>query len=313
MWVIGLLVFIVTAWVAGLVLARVMSPRLVTAERLSGYVRPVRVGAPVRDARWSNVPAIDKLMTQLNVARKVEHLLDAADAPIKPFEFLLIAAISALVVAALVLLITRNGLLVVPGAVLGAGAPVLWMVMRRNARRQAFNRQLPDALQALAGALRVGLGLNQGMAMVAADHPDPIAAEFARAQREMNLGLGIDEVLQNMALRMHSEDFDLAVAGILINRQVGGNLAELLDQVTATLRERVKLKNFIRVLTAQQRISSVIVIAIPPVLMVILLLGMRQYSSYLLTTNLGHIMLIISVIMQLIGILVIRRIVAIEV
>lgn len=313
MLLIAFLVFVVTAWVAGLVLARVMTPGLVTAERLSGYVRPMRATAPERGARWSNVPAIDKVMTQLNVARKLEGLLDAADAPIKPFEFLLIAVISALAVCALVLLATRNGLLVVPGAIIGAGAPVLWMVLRRNGRRQAFNRQLPDALQALAGALRVGLGLNQGMAMVSADHPNPIAAEFARAQREMNLGLGIDEVLQNMAQRMHSEDFDLAVAGILINRQVGGNLAELLDQVTATLRERVKLKNFIRVLTAQQRISSVIVIAIPPVLMVILLLGMRQYSSYLLTTNLGHIMLIISVIMQLIGILVIRRIVAIEV
>jgi tight adherence protein B len=94
---------------------------------------------------------------------------------------------------------------------------------------------------------------------------------------------------------------------------VGGNLAELLDQVTATLRERVRLKNFIRVLTAQQRISAVIVIAIPPILMVILLLGMRQYSSYLLTTQLGHIMLIVSVCMQLLGILFIRRIVAIEV
>lgn len=313
MLLIGLLVFIVTAWVAGLVLARVMTPRLVTAERLSGYVRPVRTASPAAGARWSNVPSIDRLMTGLNVARKLEQLLDAADAPIKPFEFLLIAAITALAVCVVVLVATRNSLLVVPALVLGAGAPVLWMVMRRNARRQAFNRQLPDALQALAGALRVGLGLNQGMAMVAADHPNPIAAEFARAQREMNLGLGIDEVLQNMARRMHSEDFDLAVAGILINRQVGGNLAELLDQVTATLRERVKLKNFIRVLTAQQRISSVIVIAIPPILMVILLLGMRQYSSYLLTTNLGHIMLIVSVIMQLIGVLVIRRIVAIEV
>jgi tight adherence protein B len=313
MWLIAFLVFFVTAWVAGLVLARVMTPRLVTAERLSGYVRPVRAAGSVGTARWSNVPSIDRMMTQLNVARKLEGLLDAADAPIKPFEFVLLAAIGALVVCALVLLATRNSLLVVPAAIIGAGAPVLWMVLRRNGRRQAFNRQLPDALQALAGALRVGLGLNQGMAMVAADHPDPIAAEFARAQREMNLGLGIDEVLQNMAQRMHSEDFDLAVAGILINRQVGGNLAELLDQVTATLRERVKLKNFIRVLTAQQRISSVIVIAIPPILMVILLLGMRQYSSYLLTTNLGHIMLIVSVIMQLIGVLVIRRIVAIEV
>ena len=313
MWLIGLLVFVCTAWVAGLLLTRSMAPRFATAERLSGFVRPVRAATPAAGARWSGIPSIDRAMARLDFVRDLERLLDAADVPIKSFEFLLMAAICALAVSALGLLATHNGLIVVPGAAVGAGAPVLWLVLKRNRRRQAFNRQLPDALQALAGALRVGLGLNQGMAMVAADHPDPIAAEFARAQREGNLGLGIDQVLQNMSRRMHSEDFDLAVAGILINRQVGGNLAELLDQVTATLRERVRLKNFIRVLTAQQRISAVIVIAIPPILMVILLLGMRQYSGYLLTTQLGHIMLIVSVCMQLLGILFIRRIVAIEV
>jgi tight adherence protein B len=313
MWLIALLVFVCTAWIVGLLLTRAMTPRFVTAERLSGYVRPVRAAAPATGARMSGIPWVDRVMARLNVGRDLERLLDAADAPLKPFEFLLLAAICALGVAAVGLVATHNGLVVVPGAAVGAVAPVLWLLLKRDRHRQAFNRQLPDALQALAGALRVGLGLNQGMAMVAADHPNPIAAEFARAQREMNLGLGIDEVLQNMSQRMHSEDFDLAVAGILINRQVGGNLAELLDQVTATLRERVTLKNFIRVLTAQQRISAVIVIAIPPVLMVILLIGMRQYSSYLLTTQLGHIMLIVSVCMQLVGILFIRRIVAIEV
>jgi|SRR5579864_989914 len=312
-WAAAALVFLCSLWVAGLVLGRFMAPGLVTAERLKGFVRPVPQMAWRAHTRWSGIPAVDRALDRLNVARHVDRLLDEADAPIKPFEFMLIAAVTALGACVAGLAATHNELIVVPAGLVGAGGPVLWMLVKRSRRREAFNRQLPDALQAIAGALRVGLGLNQGMAIVAADHPYPISAEFSRAQREMNLGLGIDEALMNIAARMRSADFDLALAGMLINRQVGGNLSELLDQVTATIRERVKLKNFIRVLTAQQRISSVIVVAIPPVLMVVLLVGMRAYSSFLLTTAIGHGMLAVSVCMQLLGIYVIRRIGAIEV
>lgn len=313
MWLTALLVFVTTLWIAGLLLSRAMTPRLVTAERLSGFVRPTRAATPIGGARWSGIPAIDRVMARLDFGRDLERLLDAADTPVKPFEFILIVAVSGLLVAVVGLLLARTALILVPAGILGAGAPFLWLLLKRSRRREAFNRQLPDALTALAGALRVGLGLNQGIAMVASDHPYPISAEFARAQREMNLGLGIDEVLQNMAARLRSADFNLAVAGILINRQVGGNLAELLDQVAATLRERVRLKNFIRVLTSQQRLSAVIIVAVPPVLMVILFLGLRDYTNFLLTTPIGHIMLIISVVLQLLGIYFIRRVVAIEV
>jgi tight adherence protein B len=313
MWLIALLVFLCTLWVGGLVLNRMLTPRLVAAERLSGYVKPMaRAGAPAA-GRWSGIPSVDRAMGRWHLGHDLERLLDAADAPLKPFEFIQIVAVCGLLAGAIGLMATHEGLIVLPAAALGGGAPFLWVLVRRSRRLDAFNRQLPDALQALAGALRVGLGLNQGMAMVAEEQPYPISAEFSRAQREMNLGLGIDDVLQNMAARVRSEDFDLAVAGILINRQVGGNLAELLDQVTATIRERVRLKNFIRVLTAQQRMSAIVILLVPPLLMAILLLGLREYSSFLLTTTLGRIMLIVSVCMQLLGMFFIRRIMAIEV
>jgi tight adherence protein B len=313
-WVTALLVFVCTLWIAGLVLGRMMAPRLVAAERLSGYVRPMRRPAPAGPgARWSGIPSIDRAMGRLNVGRDLERLLDGADAPLKPFEFVQIVAVSALFLGVIALLVTHNVLIVIPAALVGASAPLLWAIMRRSRRREAFNRQLPDALEALAGALRAGLGLSQGISMVADEQPYPISAEFRRGLREMNLGLRIDEVLQNMSARMRSADFDLAVAGILINRQVGGNLAELLTQVTATLRERVRLKSFIKVLTAQQRFSAIIIVLVPPILMVVLLLGLREYTSYLVNTRVGHIMLAASVVMQILGIIAIRRIMAIEV
>jgi tight adherence protein B len=313
MLLIAVLVFTCTLWIAGLLLTRFMTPRFATAERLSGLVRPMRRPAGGPGARWSEIPSIERAMEQWRPAHGLERLLDAADVPIKGFEFLLIAAVCALLAYFIVLVGTRSDLVAVAAAAIGGGVPLLWLLGKRNRRREAFNRQLPDALEALAGALRVGLSLNQGMAMVASDHPYPISAEFARGQRETNLGLSTEASLQNMAARVSSDEFDLAVAGMLTNRQVGGNMAELLDQVTATLRERVKLKNFIRVITAQQRLSAVIIMLVPPLLLVIMLLGLHEYSGYLLTTQAGHVMLAISLCMQLLGIYCLRRIGAIEV
>jgi tight adherence protein B len=314
MWLTALLIFICTAWIAGLVLNRLMAPSLVAAERLSGYVQPVRRASTSAGAgRWSGIPSVERAMKHWNLGQALERLLDGADIPLKPFEFIQIVFLCGMLAGGLALVTTHDVLIVVPAAGLAAGVPLLWLLFKRSRRRDAFNRQLPDALQALAGALRVGLGLNQGMSMVADEQPYPISAEFRRAQREMNLGLSVDDALQNMAARMRSEDFDLAVAGILINRQVGGNLAELLDQVTATIRERFRLRSFIKVLTAQQRIGAIVILCVPPILMAILLLGLREYSSYLIDTTLGRVMLITSVFMQLLGMFAIRRIMAIEV
>src|SRR6202007_2558266 len=120
-------------------------------------------------------PAVDRAMDRLNVARQVDRLLDGADVPIKPFEFMLIAPAFGLAGCTAGLWATHRGLIVLPAGIAGAAIPVLWMLLKRRRRRDAFTRQLPDALQAIAGALRVGLGLSQGMTIVATDHPYPTA------------------------------------------------------------------------------------------------------------------------------------------
>jgi len=231
----------------------------------------------------------------------------------KPFEFVLIVVLSGLSASLGGLLLGRPNWVAALAGMIGFFAPIAWVRLRRLRRRDAFARQIPDALQAIGNSLRAGYGLSQGMAVVASDSPSPISVEFARAQREMNLGSTVEEVLHSMARRMQSVDFDLAVSGILINRQVGGNLAELLDHITATIRERVKLKAFIRVLTAEQRLSAIIIMAVPPVMLFILLTAWREYSSYLLFTRIGHVLLAGSILLQLLGVYFIRRIVAIEV
>jgi tight adherence protein B len=306
------LVFVTSLWLAYLVLSRMLGTRLAVAERLE-LLSEQGAGAPATPGRWSDLPAAERLMTRSQVGPAIEQLLDDADLPMKPFEFVLLVIVMGLGVLVAAVATRRDPLVAVSLTVLGVLIPILWVRARRAGRRDAFNGQIPDALQAIAATLRAGYGFSHGMAVVAADLPKPISVEFARAQREMNLGLTVDEVLQTMARRMQSRDFDLATSGILINRQVGGNLAELLDQISATIRERVKLQTFIRVLTAEQRLSAIIIMAVPPILMVILLIAWREYMSYLLLTRVGQVLLAVAVLAQMLGVYFIRRIVAIEV
>jgi len=312
MWALILVVFATCSWLFYLIVARVMGPRLVVAERLATLGETSQPAAQV-PFRWSNMPAADRIMGRLDLSRSLELLLDEADLPMKPFEFVLLLIVCALSLTAAGLVAGRGTGIGVLMGMLGFLAPIVWVRLRRQGRRDAFNRQIPDALQAIGNSLRAGYGFGQGMAVVAKDLPRPVSAEFARALREMNLGMTVEDVLRDTARRMQSLDFELAVSGIHINRQVGGNLAELLDHITATIRERVKLQAFIRVLTAEQRLSALVIMAVPPVLFVILFIAWRQYMSYILISRIGLALLALALLMQLVGIYFIRRIVDIEV
>lgn len=317
MWPIVLLVFVSCFALVYLLGALLLGPRLTVADRLSYYTAQAR-GRPPAPRHESDRSPADELMERFSVTRSLEHLLEAADVPVKPSEFLLLLALSMIGLGGGVGLLASRGagtasLLMPAAGLFGLLGPLVWLRLRRSRRRVALNRQLPDALQSISGSLRAGYGFTQGMTAVANDLPAPISLEFARALREMNLGSTVEDVLKGMARRVQSPDFDLAVAGILINRQVGGNLAELLDQLTATIRERVELKNFIRVRTAQQRLSAIIIAGVPPVLILIFLAGLPDYMAYLLTTRIGLALLAVSVFMQLLGAYFIRRIVAIDV
>jgi tight adherence protein B len=313
---IAVLVFACSFFGALMLAERSLRPSLAVGERLAHYTT-----AASHTTRPAERPVvhIERRLGDAALGRSIDFFLEQADLMIKPFEFVLLTVLSGAAVGLVGLVLGATAapaarvLLVMAMAVLGCLIPFLWVYLRRTSRRHAFTRQLPDALQAICGSLRAGFALGQGFTIVAENLPAPISTEFARALREMNLGATVEQALGSMAARMQSLDFDLAVSGILINRQVGGNLAELLDNVAATLRERVKLKGFIRVVTSQQRLSAWIVVAVPPLLLVVLIFGMPLYMSYLLTTQVCHALLVLAIILQLVGAYFIRRIVSIEV
>jgi len=185
--------------------------------------------------------------------------------------------------------------------------------MKTAKRRKAFNSQLGDALILIANSLRTGYSFMQASDMVAQEMRPPISSEFARAVKEMNLGVTIEEALANLGKRINSEDLDLVLTAVLIQRQVGGNLSEVLDNIARTIRERVRIRGEIRTLTAQGRISGVIVSLLPIVLGLIIYLLNPEYVKLLFVHPFGKILLGVAGLGQVIGILVIRRIVDIEV
>ncbi len=241
-------------------------------------------------------------------------------------EYLGLWAASIVAVPALMLVLSpifsslSNPLFLVVGAIVGFFLPRFWVSRRKNSRLKAFNDQLADTITLIANALRAGASFLQSVEMVVRETPAPMSTEFARVVREVNLGLPFDQALDNMVRRVRSEDLDLMVTAISIQHQVGGNLAEILDSIAFTIRERVRIKGEIRTLTAQQRMSGLIIGLLPIALFAMLSIIAPSFMGALFDQKVkllglpaGAILLGAGGFMMLLGFLAIRRIVDIEV
>jgi len=191
--------------------------------------------------------------------------------------------------------------------------PFAWLLTVRSLRLKKFASQLPDALELVARALRAGHSLAAGMHVVAEEMPAPIADEFNRVYEEQNLGIPIDESLQHMCDRVPNLDLRFFVTSVLIQRTTGGDLAEILDKIGYVIRERFRILGQVKALTAEGRLSGVILIALPFALFLIMLHIKPDYIEKLWTHELGIKMSVFALIMQLLGAIVIRKIVNIKV
>jgi tight adherence protein B len=197
--------------------------------------------------------------------------------------------------------------------VLLAMVPFAWLLHKRGSRLKTFASQLPEALELVARALRAGHSLAAGLHVVAEESPRPIADEFNRVYEEQNLGIPIDESLKSMSDRVPNLDLRFFVTSVCIQRQTGGDLAEILDKIGYVIRERFRILGQVKALTAEGRLSGVILIALPFVLFLTMLHVKYDYVEKLWTHELGIKMSIVAIIMQLVGALVIRHIVNIKV
>ena len=200
----------------------------------------------------------------------------------------------------------------VVGLVFGA-LPLLWLLYRRKRRLNKFASQLPDALELIARALRAGHSLAAGFHLVSQESSNPIAKEFGQVFEEQNLGIPFEEALENLAERVPNLDLKFFVTAIVLQRQTGGDLAEILDKIGRLIRERFQIWGQVQALTGEGRLSGVVLLALPPLLFVTVYRLNPEYLSLLFTDELGKKMLVGGIVMQIVGALVIRKIVNIRV
>jgi tight adherence protein B len=246
------------------------------------------------------------------VMEKVEQLLEQAKLPLRPAEFLVYAPLAAIVAAAFAYLLFGPTIAVIVVIALLA-SPFVMLKRRSSSRLKKFETQLPDSLNLLAGSMRAGFSFMQGLEAVADEASEPIRGELQRAFTESRLGRPIEEALDDAARRMESRDLSWAVMAIRIQREVGGNLAELLDTVAETMTHRERLRREIKSLTAEGRMSAIVLSIFPPAFALMLFVLQPGYMNLLFQETIGIIAVIGGAILSVVGWFWLSRIVKIEV
>ena len=247
------------------------------------------------------------------MTKKLEDQLIKADIPLRGGEFLIIWMLTALLPGTLIYILSRRITISLLIYLSGIILPPLLVNTAQKKRLKKFDQQISDSLGIMSNALRAGFSFMQTLELVSREMPNPIAKEFARTFREMNLGAPMEEALGNLTKRVASDDLDLVVTAVLIQRQVGGNLAEILDNISFTIRERVRIQGEIKTLTAQGKISGIIIGLIPPFLILILLLINPAYLKPLFQSSIGLALLAAGVASELLGLVIIKKIITIDI
>jgi tight adherence protein B len=283
---------------------------------------------PISDliAQSQALANLNKVVEGRDFGANLARELARADLRLKPSEYLFIMVGSTIGVPVAMFIFSfflpalGSPLALLIGALIGFLLPRFWLNRRKGGRLNAFNKQLPDTITLIANALRAGSSFLQAIELVVRESRPPISTEFGRVIREVNLGLPFDQALENMVRRVRSDDLELMATAISIQHQVGGNLAEILDSISYTIRERIRIKGEIRTLTAQQRLSGYVVGFLPIGLAGFLFVAAPGFMDPMflnppavLGLPAGVVILIFGGFMMFIGFMFIRKIVDIEV
>jgi tight adherence protein B len=255
----------------------------------------------------------DRLATASGFSGRLEAMLEQAELPMKAGEFAALIVLCAIAGGVLGAILLANIIFALLFAAVASVIPYAWLVRARKNRQKKMAEQLPDVLSILASSLRAGHSFLQALDQVAGEIKDPSAGEFNRVVAEIRLGRSIDDAMVEMADRVGSEDMRWAVMAVNIQRQVGGNLAEVLDIVANTVRERAYVQRQVRVLSAEGRLSIAILSALPFGIFAYLAFMNPEYVSPLFTTMMGRILLLVGGALMATGIFVMTRIVRIDV
>lgn len=317
---IALLVFVVVslAAFAGLSLldqrsaqARLLRDRLSKTEKPAE--EPVPDAAVVRDEMLSRIPAFDAVLRRSERVSVLQKMLEQGNLNVRAGNFLMLCVVDAAVLGLLFFIAGGNLIFGWAGAILGFFVPYAYASHRRQKRFQRFEEKFPEAIDTLARAVRAGHAFTTALEMIANEVSEPVAGEFRQLYEEQKFGLPVRDALINLADRIPLVDVKFFVTAVMLQRETGGNLAEILDNLSYVIRERFKILRQVRVHTAQGRLTMVLLMALPPTIVLVMLTINPGFIRPLFTDPLGHALIVAGITLQTMGYFFIRRIIRIQV
>jgi len=318
--VIAVLVFVVVTLAVFAVMSLLDQRKAqsrVLRERLSTVQKPTEAPAPdvalLRDELLSRIPAFDTLLRRSDRVSALQKMLAQGNVDVRAGNFLMLCAASTVVMAVVAFLAGGTMLFAWAGAILGFFLPYAYASHMRTKRFAKFEEKFPEAIDTLARAVRAGHAFTTALEMIANEVAEPVAGEFRQLYEEQKFGLPVRDALLNLADRVPLVDIKFFVTAVMLQRETGGNLAEILDNLSYVIRERFKILRQVRVHTAQGRLTMVLLMALPPTVVVIMLFLNRGFIMPLFTDPLGHALIVGGITLQTLGYFVIRKIIRIQV
>jgi tight adherence protein B len=289
---------------------RDLAEAAIVRARIHGEDTPADAPSILKDTRASQVPFLDRLLRGRDMTATLHDQLNRAGSTQKPAVFLLTIAVFAVVGVAVEILL--GGITGVLAIAAGLALPWIWLITKQRRRLALFDQKFPDTLDMMANAMRAGYSFQAAARFIGEEVPDPIGPEFARFYDEQRLGIDVRTALQAMQRRVNSLNLKMFVTGVLIQRETGGNLTELLDSLSTLMRERVALQGQIETLTAEPKLSARVLTALPVLLFFALRAANPSFMAPMIASNIGHIMLASAVVSVIIGYFILMKIADID-
>jgi len=291
--------------------ARILRDRLSSVQKPTEL--PVADVALLRDELFSRIPAFDTFLRRSERVSLLQKMLAQGNVDVRAGNFLILCAAAALVFAVIGYVAGGKILFGWAGGLLGFFIPYAYASHMRTKRFQKFEEKFPEAIDTLARAVRAGHAFTTALEMIANEVSEPVAGEFRQLYEEQKFGLPVRDALVNLSERVPLVDVKFFVTAVMLQRETGGNLAEILDNLSYVIRERFKILRQVRVHTAQERLTMVLLMALPPTIVVIMQLLNPGFIRPLFTDPIGHALIVGGITLQTLGYFFIRRIIRIQV
>jgi tight adherence protein B len=312
------LVVVVAVFVGGSILderrarARLLRDRLAAAQKAPER-EPNEELALLREEKLSEIPALDTFLKRSSRISALQQLLSQADIDTPVGTFLLICFATAVVLSGLVLFWAQSGMFAWAAGLIGFFMPYAFASYKRNKRFDKFEELFPQAIDTLARAVRAGHAFTTALELIANEVNEPVAGEFRKLFEEQKFGMPVRDALVNLTERVPLVDVKFFVTAVMLQRETGGNLAEILDNLSYVIRERFKILRQVRVFTAQGRLTMLLLMGLPPTVVVVMLVFNPGFIRPLFSETLGHTLIVIGITLQTVGYFIIRKIIQIQV